>query len=181
MAFGGPDRRLRARYKVRVPFVLRKNNQEIPGITRNVSLLGISAYASSSAGEVQTVDCYLNLPNRSQPLIAHGTVIRSEPLSEPHPDGQYEIGVFFKEFDGSGEAELSRFLQQVLQQEQSAIQAGYKVLKARLAARRRKKRLEEQRKQKKRRERLRKRKLRLARQKRLAAKKRGRGRPPKRS
>ena len=181
MAFQRQDRRLRARYKVRVPFMLRKNGQEVSGITRNVSLLGISAYSNTSAGEVHPVECLLNLPNRPTPLIAHGTVIRSEALSDPHPDGSYEIGVFFKEFEGSGEAELSRFLQQVLQDEQSAIQAGYKALKERLAARRKKRQLEEQKKQKRRKERLRRRRLRLARQKRLAAKKRTRGRPPKRA
>lgn len=181
MAFRREDRRLRARYKVRVPFLLRKNGQEVSGVTRNVSLLGISAYSNSSAGEVHPVECLLNLPNRASPLVAHGTVIRSEVLPDPHPDGNYEIGVFFKEFEGTGEAELSRFLQQVLQDEQSAVQAGYKALKERLTARRRKRRLEEQKKQKRRKERLRRRKLRLARQKRLAAKKKTRGRPRKRS
>lgn len=179
MAFRGLDRRLRARYKVRVPFVLRNNGHEVPGITRNVSLLGISAFSNTSVSGVQPVQCFLNLPNRQHPLVANGTVIRCELLREPHPDGSHEIGVFFKEFEGSGETELSKFLQQVLEEEQSAIQAGYKALKERLAARRRRRRLEERRKQKRRLERLRRRRLRLARQKRLAAKKRGRGRPRK--
>lgn len=179
MPLRGPDRRLRARYKVRVPFLLRDNGGEVHGITRNVSLLGISAYSDTAVGRAQPVHCLLNLPNRPHPLVAHGTVIRCEPLGQPHPDGNHEVGIFFKEFEGSGEADLSRFLQRVLQEEQSAIQIGYKELKQRLAARRRRRRVEEQRRKKRRRERLRRRRLRLARQKRLALKKRRRGRPPK--
>ena len=127
----------------------------------------------------QSVHCLLNLPNRSQPVVAHGTVIRCEPLSEPHADGSHELGVFFKEFEGTDEQDLSRFLQQVLQEEQSAVRAGYKALKQRLSARRRRRQREETRRRKRRKERLRKRRLRLARQKRLAGKKRPRGRPRK--
>lgn len=179
MAFGGQDRRLRARYKVRVPFVLQSNGPEVPGMTRNVSLLGISAYSNMPISGVQPVQCLLNLPDRSKPLVAYGTVIRCEPLREPHPDGTHEVGVFFKEFEASGENELLTFLRGVLQEEQSAIRAGYKALKERLAARRRRKRLEDGRKQRRRLERLRRKRLRLARQKRLAAKKRPRGRPRK--
>lgn len=148
-------------------------------MTRNVSLLGISAYSKSGVEGAQPVHCLLNLPNRSQPIVAHGTVIRCEPMSEPHADGSHELGVFFKEFEGTDEEDLSRFLQQVLQEEQSAIQAGYKALKQRLTARRRRRKMEENRRRKRRRERLRKRRLRLARQKRLAGKKRPRGRPRK--
>lgn len=173
------DRRLRNRYKVRLPFTLKNNGQEIQGTTRNLSLLGISAYAFSPITQIQPVQCHLNLPSRNQPLIAHGTVIRCEALTDPHPDGSHEIGVFFKEFDGNGEAELSKFLQQLLQEEHSAIQAGYRELKQRVAARHRRKKLELERKRKRRVARLRRRKARLARLKRQQAHKRPRGRPPK--
>ena len=174
------DRRLRNRYKVRLPFTLKNNGQEgVRGMTRNLSLLGISAFSFSPAVQLQSVQCLLNLPNQPQPLVAYGTVIRCEPLSVPHPDGTHEIGVFFKEFNGGGEAELSRFLRQILEEEHSAIQAGYRALKQRAVARRRRKELEMERKRKRRQERLRRKRLRLAKLKRQAAQKKPRGRPPK--
>ena len=135
------DRRLRTRYKVRVPFTLKSAGQDVLGTTRNVSLLGISAYSNSSVPQIQQVQCLLDLPQRPQPLIANGTVIRCEPLVQPHPDGTYEIGVFFKEFPGQGESDLTHFLERVQEDEHSAIQAGYRALKQRLAARKRRKRL----------------------------------------
>lgn len=180
MPFKGADRRLRNRYKVRLPFTLRSDGQEVlQGMTRNISLLGISAYSFSSTAQLQAVDCVFNLPKHSQPLVAHGTVIRCEPTTPAHPDGTQEVGVFFKEFNGNGEAALSKFLRQILEEERSAIQAGYRALKQRVAARHRRKQLELERKKKRRRERLRKRRLRLARMKRLKAQKRPRGRPRK--
>lgn len=173
MPFGRADRRLRTRYKVRIPFALKGNGQEVRGLTRNISLLGISAYSNSPvSGVVEPVQCLLNLPETSGPLVAHGTVIRCESLLEPHPDGTYELGVFFKEFEGEGEADLSRFLNRLMREEQNAIQAGYRQLKRRLAARRQRKRLEARRKKKRRLLRLKKRRQRLAK-----AKKRPVGRP----
>lgn len=173
MPFGLTDRRLRTRYKVRIPFTLKANGQEVRGMTRNISLLGISAYSSSSmSGATESVQCLLNLPETPAPLVAHGTVIRCEPLPEPHPDGSHEIGVFFKEFERDGEADLSRFLNRLMRQEQSAIQAGYKALKRRLADRKRRRRLQAEAKRKRKLLRLKKRRLRL-----LAKARRKKGRP----
>ncbi len=173
MTFRGTDRRFRARYKVRLPFVLRDNGQEIRGFTRNISLLGVSAYGDSSVSQVQSVQCLLNIPEKANPLVANGTVIRCEQLSQPHPDGAYEIGVFFKEFQGKDEAELSGFLTHLQEEERSAIQAGYRALKQRLAAKRRRRRLELLRRRKRRQLRLRRRREALRRKK----KSRPRGRP----
>ncbi|MBI3322817.1 MAG: PilZ domain-containing protein [Candidatus Omnitrophica bacterium] len=178
MPFPGTERRLRTRYKVRVPFTLKSNGAEVHGKTRNISLLGISAYSDSSVSQVQPVQCLLDLPQRSQPLIANGTVIRCEPLSQAHPDGGYEIGVFFKEFEGQGETDLTRFLEGVLDEERSAIRAGYRALKQRLAARKRRKKAEALRKRKRMLKR-RRRKRQLERQKLLRKSgKVRRGRPP---
>lgn len=172
------ERRLRTRYKVRVPFTLKADGQEVRGTTRNVSLLGISAYANSSISQVQQVQCLLDLPQRSHPLLAHGTVIRCEPVGQPHPDGTYEIGVFFKEFPGRGELDLTHFLEHVQEDEHSAIQAGYRALKQRLAARKRRKRLAALRKRRRLLKRQR-RKRALERQERLRkTRKVKRGRPP---
>ncbi len=157
---------MRARYKVQVPFVLKSNGHEVRGITRNISLLGISAHSDSSVSQVQSVQCVLTLPSFSQPLIAKGTVIRCEPLSEALPEGSHEIGVFFKEFEGSGETDLSKFLSQVLQEEQSAIQAGYRALKQRVAARKKKKKMEALKRKKRTLKRLKRRKDRLSKKKR---------------
>ncbi|MBI3323517.1 MAG: PilZ domain-containing protein [Candidatus Omnitrophica bacterium] len=178
MALSADDRRLRTRYKARVPFTLRGDGQEVSGTTRNISLLGISAYSHSAVSQIQAVRCLLDLPQRPQPLVAHGTVIRCEPLEQPHLDGAYEIGIFFKEFEGGGEAELSRFLRRLQEDELSAIQAGYRALKQRLAARKRRKRLAALRKRRRMLKRLRRRRA-LERQKRLRQlKKPRRGRPP---
>lgn len=172
------DRRLRTRYKTRLPFTLRSDGQEVSGTTRNISLLGISAYSHSPVSQIQLVRCLLELPQHPQPLVAHGTVIRCEPLEQPHPDGTHEIGIFFKEFEGTGEADLSRFLQELQDEERAAIQAGYRALKQRLAARKRRKRLAALRKRRRMLKRLR-RKRALERQKRLRkAGKVRRGRPP---
>ena len=164
MPFRGADRRMRARYKVRVPFLLRSNGQEVHGTTRNISLLGISATADSPVQQVQPVQCVLSLPQSARPLVAHGTVIRCEALSHPGGEGSHEIGVFFKEFEGTGESELSRFLYRVSQEEQNAIRAGYRILKQKAVARKRRKRLEALEKRRRRLRRIR-RKQRLARQK----------------
>ena len=172
MAFRGLERRLRTRYRVRVPFTLKGANQPVRGATRNISLLGISAYAESSLPQVQPVQCLLDLPSKPEPLSVDGTVIRCTPSQTPHPDGPYEIGVFFKDFQGTAESELMTFLIQVADQEQEAIRDGYKELKQRMAARKRKKRTEELRKQKRRKERLRKRRLRLAKEKRAKERRR---------
>lgn len=172
------DRRLRARYKVRVPFTLKNDGGEVDGTTRNVSLLGISAYSKSSVPQTQSVQCLLNLPQRSQPLVASGTVIRCEALPQPHPDGTYEIGVFFKEFEGAGEIDLTRFLEQVQSDEHSAIQAGYQALKQRLEARKRRKRLAALRKRRRMEKRLRRKRAQERKKKLRAAKKGKPGRPP---
>ncbi len=170
------DRRLRTRYKVRVPLTLRGDGEEVRGTSRNISLLGVSAYSNSPVSRVQPVQCLLELPEHAQPLVASGTVIRCEPLDQPHPDGTYEIGVFFKGFQAQGESELIRFLGQIVDDEQAAIQAGYRALKQRLAARKRRKRLAAARKHRRLLKRLRRKRMR-ERQKRLRKKGR-RGRPP---
>jgi hypothetical protein len=169
MAFRRPERRLRTRYRVRVPFTLKGTEQPVRGTTRNISLLGISAYAESSLPQVHPVQCLLDIPSKPEPLAVNGTVIRCSPSQSPHPDGPYEIGVFFKDFQGGGENELMRFLTQVADQEQEAIKDGYRELKQRMATRKRKKRSEALRKLKRKKERLRKRRLRLAKEKRAKA------------
>lgn len=158
MPFGGSDRRMRARYKVQVPFLLKNNGQEIRGITRNISLLGISANSNSSISQVEPVQCLLTLPDYNQPLVAHGTVIRCEPLPQSSKEETHEIGVFFKEFQGTGEADLSKFLRNVLQEEQDAIQAGYRALKQRVAARKKRKKKEALEKKKRKLQRIKRRK-----------------------
>lgn len=174
MPFQGTDRRLRTRYKARLPFVLKNNGQEVSGITRNISLLGISAFTQTQFSQVEPVQCLLNIPKRTHPLIARGTIIRCEPLSQPNPDGSYEIGVFFKDFDGRDESELSGFLRQLQEQEQTAVQAGYRALKQRLEARRKRKQAEIQERRKRKLLRLRRRRKKLAQKTRRKA-----GRPRK--
>ncbi len=163
------ERRLRTRFRVRVPFVLKGNGQEVRGTTRNISLLGISAYTQGPLPVVQPVQCLLELPQEPQPLTVNGTVIRCEQLPEAHPDGPYEMGVFFKAFQKKGEAALLKYLEQMAQEEQSAIKEGYRVLQQRITARRRRKQLEELHRKRRRVERLRRRRLRLARLERLKA------------
>ncbi len=137
----GSERRLRARFRVHLPFILKSNDQEIHGTTRNISMLGISAYTRSPLEVSQPVHCFMKLPQAPQPLVAGGTVIYCEPLPEAHPEGSYETGLFFKEFQDKGESTLASFLEQVRQNEQKAIQAGYVVFQKRLADRRKRKRL----------------------------------------
>ena len=170
MRLDSSERRMRARYKVQVPFLLKSNGQETRGTTRNISLLGISAFSDSPLSQVQPVQCLLDLPDSQHPLVANGTVIRCEPLSQKLPEGSHEIGVFFKEFEGTGETDLTRFLSRVLQDEQSAIQAGYRALKQRMAARKKKKRMEALEKRKRKLKRLRRRQARLAKQKKKSRK-----------
>ena len=88
-------------------------------------------------------------------------MIRCEPLGTSVSEGSHEIGVFFKEFEGTGESALSKFLIQVLKEEQTAIQAGYKALKQRVAARKKKKKLEALEKRKRKLKRLKRRQARL--------------------
>ena len=172
-SFRGPDRRLRTRFRIRLPFVLKNNGQQVRGTTRNLSLLGISAYTEGPLSLVQPVQCVLEIPSsHSQSVVASGTVIRCEMLREPNPDGSYETGVFFKEFEANGESTLARFLEDITDQEQAAIKAGYRVLQQRIAARRRRKRLELARIKRRKLERLRRRRARLAKKKRLALQRR---------
>ncbi len=158
------DRRLRSRFRVKVPFSLKNSSQEVAGTTRNISILGISAFTNAPIDMTQPVQCILKLPAGDHPVTVSGTIIRCEQLPESQPEGSYEIGVFFKEFQDRGDVALQRFLQQVGSEEEQAIKAGYIVLKQRLAARRRRKRLETLRK--------RRRQLARMRRKRLAEKKR---------
>ncbi len=162
MAFRGPERRLRTRFRVSLPFTLKSDSQEARGTTRNVSLLGISAVIDSTFPQAQPVDCLLHLAASSKPIIAHGTIIHCDPLPEPTPEGSHELGVFFKEFEQNGESNLARFLEQMAHKEEAALKAGYRALKQKLAARKRRKRMEELKKRRRRQERLRRRRLRLA-------------------
>jgi len=114
----------------------------------------------------------MSLPDSQKPLVANGTVIRCEPLAQPSPDGSHEIGVFFKQFEGTGEGDLLKFLDRVLHQEQSAIQAGYRALKQRVADRKKRKRLEALEKRKRKLRRLKRRRAKLAKAKAKAKKKR---------
>lgn len=177
MALKELDRRLRTRFRIRLPFVLKINSQEVRGFTRNLSLLGISAYTRQSISPVEAVQCFLELPKEAHPVVATGTVIRCQPLSEAHPDGSYEMGVFFKGFQANGEAAVARFLSRIEREEQAQIKAGFEALKKRLAARKRRKKLEILRKKRRRQERLRRRRQRLLRLKRKAAQRRRKGRP----
>lgn len=169
LLFSGPDRRHRTRYRVRISFVLKSGEKEVRGITRNVSLLGISAYSDSPIDAALPVQCTLNLSESYGPLVVHGTIIRCEPLSQPIPDGNCEVGVFFKDFQGRGETILDEYLQKVGHQEEDAIKAGYLLLKQRQIARRKKKRIETIKKKRRQQARLRKKKL--AQKKKTAAKK----------
>lgn len=175
MQLRGSDRRLRARFRVRLPLLLKNTNQqEVEGITRNVSLLGVSAYAKGSFPQGQPIQSILELPSESKPVVAQGTIIHCETLPQPLPEGTHEIGVFFKEFQAAGESTLAKFLEQISQKEESALRAGYQALKQKLIARKRRKRLEALRKYRRRLARLRRRRQRLAREKRLQAKRQGR-------
>lgn len=179
--FRGRDRRLRTRFRARIPFVLKSNSQQVRGITSNISLLGISAYTEGPLGPVQPVQCALEVPQLRQPIVAMGTVIRCEALREPHLDGPYQVGIFFKEFEARGESTLARFLEELQHKEQEAIQAGYRDLKKRLTDRLRRKKMEALRKRRRRQERLRRRRLRLAKLKRLKAMRRKKKAKKKRS
>jgi len=159
--FEGPERRLRTRFRVRIPFILTNGPQQIQGTTRNVSLLGISAYSSGSFPLAQPVQCLLELPQEPKPVVAKGTVIHCEPVSQPHSDGSYEIGIFFKEFEESGESTLARYLEQISSKEETTLKAGYRALKKKLAARRRRKRTEALRKRRRHQQRLRRRRQRV--------------------
>ena len=163
------ERRNRMRFRVRLSFILRNDGQEVRGTTRNVSLLGIAAYTVGSLPPAQPVECFLELPGHDKPLVAKGTVIRCTMLSETHPDGPYETGVFFKEFEGKGETTLTKYLEKIVRKEEAAIHAGYKAFRERLTARKRRRRLEELQKKKRRAQRLRRKRDRLARQKRKPA------------
>jgi hypothetical protein len=160
-----------------MPFTLKNDGEEIQGMTRNVSLLGISAYSQTGIDQVQEVECHLQIPETSREIIANGTVTRCHPLQEPHPDGPFEVGVFFKSFEPKGELNLVEYLKAVSDKEQAEITVAYRELKKKLAARKRRKKTELLRKKKRRAERLRKRRLRLAaiaRRKKSGGKKRGR-------
>lgn len=172
MPFKGRERRLRTRFRIRVPFVLITNGQEVHGITRNISLLGISAYSEAPVAHVQPVQCHLALPQSHSPIIAQGTVIRCAPLVQPHPDGSYEIGVFFKGFQATGEAVLTKFLDRKAREERVALKAGFQALKQKLVQRRRRKQREALQKRRRRAQRLQRKRLRLAKQKLLKAQRR---------
>jgi hypothetical protein len=181
VAFRGPERRLRTRFRVRLPFVLQSNSQQVEGTTVNLSLLGISAYTQGPLNREQQVTCLIRLPEQSHPITVNGTVIRCDPLSHPHPDGSYQTGVFFKQFtEPSAEATLTRFLNRKAQEEQEALKAGYQALRQKMAERRRRRRLEAARKRRMKLKRLRRRRKRLAELRRKKRMHRRRGRPPKR-
>ena len=168
LIFEGHERRLRARFRARLSFVLKSNGTEFRGTTRNVSLLGISAYMGESLSPGQSVQCVLELPSSmDSPIVVQGTVIRSERSSFQQPEGDHEVGVFFREFQEKGEGILLRYLRQIAREEQETVKKGYRVLRERIAARKKRKHLEALMKKKRRVERLRRRKKRLARQKKL--------------
>lgn len=128
----------------------------------------------------QPVECHLNLAGSTEAIVAVGTIIRCDPALQPNSDGAYEVGVFFKQFQGNGESILSEFLQQIGTQEEDAIKSGYILLKQKQVARKKKKRLEAIRKRRRQEARLRKKKRTLKKQS-QSKKKRGasRGRTKK--
>jgi hypothetical protein len=142
MGFGGEERRGKTRFRVRLPFLLKANGFEAPGTTRNLSLLGIAGYTSTPLTLGQVVDCHLEIPKPALSIISHGTVVRCDALTEPHPDGTYEMGVFFRTFEPNNESLLTRFLNHLSREEDSAVQAGLRAFKEKIKARKRRKRLE---------------------------------------
>ena len=175
MPFGGPDRRLRTRFRVKLPFLLKGAEKEVEGITRNVSLLGVSSYTKGPLPQGQPVQCILELPSESKPVIANGTIIHCETLAISLAEGSHEIGIFFKQFESTGESTLARFLEQISKKEETALRAGYQVLKKKLATRKRRKRLEALRKRRRRSARLRRKRQRLAQEKRRKERRRAKG------
>ena len=171
----GTDRRLRARFRVSLPLLIKGPHQEIEGVSRNVSLLGVLAYAKGPFSQGDPVQCVVELPSESKPAVANGTIIHCETLASPVPEGSHEVGIFFKEFQERGESTLAKFLEQIAHKEESALKAGFQALKQKLTARKRRKQLEALQKRRRKQKRLRRRRQRLAREKkRLAAKRRRR-------
>lgn len=134
-------------------------------MSRNVSLLGISTYADGPLPAAQTVQCLLELPDHPKPVVANGTIIHCDSLAQPHPDGSYEIGVFFKEFEERGESTLARYLELISNKEETALKAGYHALKQKIAARKRRQKAVLLKKRKRRQARLQRKRRRLARAK----------------
>ena len=165
MAFQGPERRLRTRFRVRFPLTLKNGSIQIQGMTRNVSLLGVSAYADGSLPQAQSVHCMMELPSESKTVAATGTVVHCEPLSQPHPDGSFEIGIFFQDFEERGESTLARYLEHISDKEETALKAGYRAFKKKIAARKRRKQLEAVKKRRRKQPRQRKKQRRLAKKK----------------
>ena len=175
MPFGGPDRRLRTRFRVKLPFLLKGAEKEVEGITRNVSLLGVSSYTKGPLPQGQPVQCILELPSESEPVTANGTIIHCEAMTHPSAEGTHEVGIFFKEFEDAGESTLACCLEQISKKEESALRVGYQVLKQKVAARKRRKRLEALRKRRRRLARLRRKRQRLAQERRGKERRRAKG------
>lgn len=161
--FRAAERRGRTRYRIRIPFTLKGNGDPVQGTTRNISLLGISAYSKGPVDQVRPVDCCLEIPASSgRQVIARGTVTRCHPMAHPNPDGSFEIGVFFREFRLEDEKTLTHYLESVSSKEQAEIATAYKELKKKLADRKRRKQAELRKKRLKRLARLRKKQWREA-------------------
>lgn len=133
------EHRRRIRFRATLPVRIHTNQGEIQGETRNVSLLGVSAIATTAAPQGAAATAEIDLPRGGPPIRMEGTIIRSIPLNLPG-DTRHEVGFFALSYQNRDEKRLSAYLKHLQLVEFAAIKAGYKAMQAKIRAREAKKR-----------------------------------------
>ena len=109
------NRRRGRRVTVSLPITLETKEGTCQGTTHNISLLGALVELEKQLSLGTAMTARVALPNGAV-AEAKGLVVRCEPLSQP-PSGRFGIGVFFNSFSEGSEAPLSRWIEEVLEQQ----------------------------------------------------------------
>jgi len=109
------NRRRGRRVTASLPISLNTTTGVFQGTTRNISLLGALIELDRELPLGTAMTARLTLPNGT-PVEAKGLLVRCEPVG-PSPSGRFGLGVFFNAFSEGSEAPLSRWINEILEQQ----------------------------------------------------------------
>ena len=121
------ERRRQRRIRLQLPVRLDYNDNEALASTKNISLLGTCLDVNKAILPGTRVALSLDIPkyiednNLTGEIKGEGAVVRCDPLEEGQQYTNYELGVFFSNFLGSGEEKLSSYLDCMAKKEEKEI------------------------------------------------------------
>lgn len=109
------NRRRGRRVTASLPMTLNTPKGVFRGTTHNISLLGALVELDQQLSLGTAVTSQVGLPNGAS-VEAKGLIVRCEPVG-PTPSVRFGVGIFFNSFSEGSEPPLSRWIEEVLEQQ----------------------------------------------------------------